>query len=118
VGIFLLLSSSTNAENNQSGNNGTQHTVTDARTAITGCAKRAKFLKPNEVEPIRIRSTRKYFRKAVERIRVTGTCCLKIYEKFRHRGASQVLHVGHNGEHELRNIRSFVFDECSSFVEE
>ena len=76
VGIFLLLSPSTNAENNQTGGGEVQHEVTgkkkwtipflywpstsfsnknhlDARTAIMGCAKRAEFLKPNGVEPIR-----------------------------------------------------------------
>ena len=49
-------------------------------------------------------------------IHVDGTCCLKIYEEIRFRGAHEVLNVGHNNEYEISKVKSFKFIECQWYL--
>ena len=59
------------------------------------------------------RYSNKYkFKHPVQNIRVDGTCCLKIYEKYRFRGDSEILYPGHNGGYDLWKIGSYRFFNC------
>ena len=46
------------------------------------------------------------------KVEVNGECCLKIFEKRFHRGAREILPVGHRGGFDLDNFLSYKFINC------
>ena len=52
----------------------------------------------------------------VKKIKVIGTCCLKIYEKETYQGISQSIPVGFEGAPNFPNIRSIKFGHCNAVV--
>ena len=43
-------------------------------------------------------------------------CCLKIFEKKFHRGAKEILPIGHRGEFDLENFQSYRFIDCAGRI--
>ena len=46
-------------------------------------------------------------------VKLTGTCCVIIFEGRRFRGRSQKIEIGHNGPINFRTLRSIKFGVCS-----
>ena len=55
------------------------------------------------------------FAKNVNRIRIDGTCCIKIYKSKRYRGENQFLGRGFDNIPNFSTIRSFKYGFCNEF---
>ena len=51
--------------------------------------------------------------KSISGVKLTGTCCVKIFAGKRFRGTSQKIEIGHDGSINFRTIRSITFGVCS-----
>ena len=51
--------------------------------------------------------------KSMSGVKLTGNCCVKIFERSHFRGLSQKIEIGHNGPINFRTLRSIKFGVCS-----
>jgi len=51
--------------------------------------------------------------KSISGVKLTGNCCVEIFERRRYRGRSQKLVVGYDGPADFHTIRSMKFGVCS-----
>ena len=51
--------------------------------------------------------------KSISGVELTGTCCVRIFERRYFRGSSQKIEVGYNGPINFNTLRSIKFGVCS-----
>ena len=50
----------------------------------------------------------------VDKVKVAGTCCAKLYERKRYRGRNHFLTVGFNDAPNFSKIRSLKINRCNA----